>query len=142
MYSARGYADQYGIMSLFHFSPIKYVFIAGLFIFGFFLKDKDIIRNCLLGMLFFLTFTTGISNQYFVLPIALGALHPSRRFLLYSLAATFFLLGDVDNVYVPGFNILGSNVVWLSVMYWFILELKRNKEAASGATISLDRFFA
>jgi len=93
------------------------------------LKDKDIIRNCLLGMLFFLGFITGIAIQYFVLPIALGVLRPSRGFLLYSLVTTLFLLGDLDNVFVPGFHKLGWNVVWLSVMYWFILELKRKKEA-------------
>jgi len=140
LYSA-GSGRGYGVISLFQFPPIKYVFIAGLFLFGLFLKDKDIIRNCLLGMLFFLAFITGISIQYFVLPIALGVLRPSKGFLLYSLAATLFLLGDVDNVYVPGFNLLGWNVVWLSVMYWFIIELKRSYEAVSGVTISFDRFF-
>jgi hypothetical protein len=79
-------------------------------------------------MLFFLAFITGISVQYFVLPIALGVLRPSKEFLLYSAAATFFLLGNVDNVYVPGFHLLGLNVVWLSVIYWFALEMKRSKE--------------
>jgi hypothetical protein len=140
LYSA-GSGRSYGIMSLFQFPPIKYIFIAGLFLFGLFLKDKDIIRNCLLGMLFFLAFITGISIQYFVLPIALGVLRPSKGFLLYSLAATLFLLGDVDNIYVPGFHLLGWNVVWLSVMYWFIIELKRSYEAVSGVTVSFDRFF-
>lgn len=127
LYSS-GYGHIYGIMSLFNFPPIKYVFIAGLFGFGLFLKGKDIIRNCLMGMLFFLIFTTGIAIQYFVLPIALGVLRLSKGFLLYSLVTTLFLLGDIDNVYVPGFHMLGWNVVWLSVMYWFILELKRRKE--------------
>ncbi len=46
-----------------------------------------------------------------------------------ALATTLFLLGDLDNVFVPGFHKLGWNVVWLSVIYWFILELKRKKEA-------------
>lgn len=128
MYSS-GSGRSYGIISLFGFPAIKYIFIAGLFTFGLFLKDKDIIRNCLLGMLFFLGFITGIAIQYFVLPIALGVLRPSRGFLLYSLVTTLFLLGDLDNVFVPGFHKLGWNVVWLSVMYWFILELKRKKEA-------------
>ena len=96
--------------------------------FGLFLKDKDIIRNCLLGMLFFLTFTTGIAIQYFVLPIALGALRLSREFLLYSFATTLFLLGNRDNVFVPGFHMLGGNIVWLSAIYWFALEMKRSNE--------------
>ena len=46
-----------------------------------------------------------------------------------ALVTTLFLLGDLDNVFVPGFHKLGWNIVWLSVMYWFILELKRKKEA-------------
>jgi len=140
LYSS-GYNRSYGIASLFKFSPLRFVFIAGLFLFGFFLKDKDIIRNCLLGILFFLGFTTGTAIQYFVLPISLGVLRPSKGFLVYSLAATLFLLGDIDNVYVPGFHLLGWNVVWLSVMYWFIIEFKRSREAVSGVTVSFDRFF-
>jgi len=140
LYSS-GSGRSYGIMSLFKFSLVKYIFIVGLFLFGLFLKGKDIIRNCLLGMLFFLAFITGISIQYFVLPIALGVLRPSKGFLLYSLATTLFLLGDMDNVYAPGFNLLGWNVIWLSVMYWFIIEFKRSCEEVSGVTISFDRFF-
>jgi len=127
LYSS-GSQRNYGIITLFEFSPIKYLFIAGLFAFGLFLKSKDIIRNCLLGMLFFMVFTTGIAIQYFVLPIALGVLRPSKGFLVYSLATTLFLLGDIDNVYAPGFHLLGWNVVWLSAMYWFVLEIKRSRE--------------
>jgi hypothetical protein len=128
MYSSEGYASEYGIRSLFNFPAIKYVFITGLLVFGLFLKNQDIIRNCLMGMLFFLTFTTGIAIQYFVLPIALGALRLSREFLLYSFATTLFLLGNRDNVFVPGFHMLGGNIVWLSAIYWFALEMKRSNE--------------
>jgi len=127
-YSSEHYAIWYGIRSLFNFPPIKYVFITAVFAFGLFFKDKDIIHNCLMGILFFLAFTTGIGVQYFVLPIALGAIRPSREFSLYSLAASLFLLGNQDNVFIPGFHLLAWNVVWLSVIYWFALEMKRSRE--------------
>jgi len=127
LYSS-GYEGKYGITFLLKLPYLKYIFIAGLFLFGLFLKSKDIVRNCLRGILFFMGFTTGIAIQYFVLPIALGVLRPSKGFLLYSVAATLFLIGRIDNLYVPGLHLLGWNVVWLSVIYWFALEIKRSRE--------------
>lgn len=134
MYSIPGI--HYGIIRLFTFMPLKYVFIAGMFLFPLFLKSEDIVEQCLLGMLFFVAFTTGFGIQYFILPIALGALRQSRGFLLYSLAGSLFILGNNNNVFVPGFHMVDRNVVWLAVMYWFITEM-RNSKAATEAVRTL-----
>ena len=128
MYSSHG--GYYGILSLFTFKQLRYAFIAGMFLFPLFLKSKDIVGQCLLGMLFFVAFATGIGVQYFILPVALGTLRPSRGFLLYSLAGGLFILGNDNNVFVPGFHLVGWNVVWLAAMYWFITEM-RNSGAAT-----------
>ncbi len=119
----------YGITSLFRFPPLKYAFIAGMFIFPLFLKSKDIVKQCLLGMLFFLTFTSGIAIQYFVLPVALGALRPSRGFLFYSLVGSLFILGCTYNVFVPIFHLFRWNIVWIGAICWFAAELHNIKQA-------------
>jgi hypothetical protein len=96
-----GYVGRYGILTLVKLTQLKWAFIVGMFVFPLLLKSKDITRQCLMGMLFFMTFTTGISIQYFILPIALGALRPSKGFILYSLAATLFTIGNGNNVAIP-----------------------------------------
>jgi hypothetical protein len=125
----------YGITSLFALPELRYLFIPALFIFPLFLKGRDIIAQCLLGTLFFLTFTTGIAIQYFVLPVAIGVLRPSRWFLLYTLLASFLFLGnDNNNVYIPGFHLCRFNLVWVAVACWFIAEMRLDRQAA-GSTI-------
>lgn len=109
----------YGITSLMFFPSLRYLFILGMSIFPFFLKDEDIINRCLLGALFFLVFTTGIGIQYFILPLAFGALRPSRGFFLYTLAASLFMLGSRYNVCISPFDRLNFNIVWAAVLFWF-----------------------
>jgi len=119
----------YGIVSMFYLPELKYVFIAAMFIFPLFLKGPDIITQCLLGMIFFLAFTTGIAAQYLILPVALGALRPSKGFMLYSLAASVFVLGYTPNVYLPVFYLFRNwNIVWLGVMYWFYMEFRNARK--------------
>ncbi len=112
----------YGISSLFKLSLLKYLFILGLFIYPFYIKSQDITKQCLLGALFFLVFTTGIGVQYFVLPIAFGTLRPSKGFIFYSIVTTLFILGSPDNVHIPIFHYFGWNIVWIGAIYWFIIE--------------------
>jgi hypothetical protein len=123
-----GYVGRYGILTLVKLRYLKWAFIVGMFVFPLLLKSKDIIRQCLMGMLFFMTFTTGISIQYFILPIALGALRPSKGFLLYSLAATLFTIGSGNNVAVPLLEeIVTWNIVWVASIFWFITEFYRDR---------------
>jgi hypothetical protein len=121
----------YGVTSLFPQLQLRYLFIAAMFIFPLFLKGKDIIAQCLLGTLFFLTFTTCISIQYFVLPVAIGVLRPSKSFLLYTLLASFFFLGNAHNVFIPGFHLLQWNMVWVGVICWFIAEIRLDRQPGS-----------
>jgi len=124
--------ESYGINTFFYFKELKYLFVLGLFIYPFFLKNKDIIKQCLLCALFFLVFTTGIGIQYFILPVAFGALYPSKGFLLYSLTTSLFILGSVNNVNLGIFKIFSWwDIVWISAIYWFIAEqLKKDSHHA------------
>lgn len=125
-YSSR--VGSYGISSLFYSPALKYMFVVGLFLFPLFLKSDDIIEVCLLGMLFFMAFTTGIGVQYFVLPIAFAALRPSRGFMLYTLIASLFILGHKNNVCLPLLKSLTWNVVWAATLYWFIVGIQNNNK--------------
>jgi hypothetical protein len=103
----------------------KYVFLVMLFSWSIILKTKSIIRDCLLGFLFFLVFTFGISAQQFVIPIALGALIPSFGFYLYSLIASLFLFGDINELKITLFQPFNWNCVWIAAIVWFFIEAKR-----------------
>jgi len=127
----------YGITSLINLRALKYVFILGMLVFPLFLKGKDIVRHCLLGMLFFLAFTTGMASQYTVLPLAFGALRPSKGFLIYSLVSSVFVLGYGANVYLPGFNMFRMNLVWVAAVGWFLVELYNDRK--SGQTVTADK---
>lgn len=125
--------DPYGIGSVTTFPLVKYIFIIILFLFPFYIRGQDLLKQCLLGILFFLTFTTGIGPHYFMLPLALGALRPSMGFLLYSLAGTLFLLGlqgNIDFILFQwnhgsyfGIGYFQWNLMWLASVYWFLSEL-------------------
>jgi hypothetical protein len=127
MYSSN--EGKYGITTLFHSTQFRYLFIIGMFVFPLFMKNRDIIRQCLLGFLFFMTFTSGISIQYFVLPVAVGSLYSSEGFLFYSIASALCILGSKNNVYVPGLD-MHWNVIWVCAIYWFFSEWVRSKNTA------------
>ncbi|MBN1391308.1 MAG: hypothetical protein JW947_00725 [Sedimentisphaerales bacterium] len=118
----------YGVTSLFDWPNLRYLFIIAMFVFPLFLKSSDIITGCLLGTLFFLTFATGMAVQYFVLPVALGALRPSKLSVVYNLAVPLFILGSIDNVSLPGFHLFQWNLVWVAATCWFIAEMMSDRK--------------
>lgn len=125
-----GLTSIYGLTSLFTLPQLKYFFIVAMFFFPFYLKSRDIIAQCLLGAIFFLTFITGFSTQYFVLPVALAAIRPSKFSLFYTIVASAVLLGNYNNVFILGFNLLKLNMVWMAVICWFIAEMRLDRRTA------------
>jgi len=125
------FSGVYGLTSLFAIPQLKYAFILAMFIFPLFLRDRDIIAQCLLGTLFFLTFTTGFAAQYFVLPVALAAIWPSKFSLVYTIVASALLLGNYNNVFIPGFHLLKLNMVWIAVICWFTAEMLLDRRTAA-----------
>lgn len=117
------------ICSIHHVSLItlyKYFFITFLFILPFILKPFDMARTCLFWFLFFLSFTSGISSQYFVLPIALGALFPTKWFYLYTAAVTTGFLGGIEENLllgvIPELIFVFYNNIWIATLIWFFTE--------------------
>lgn len=101
----------------------KYIFIIMLFTFSFFVRQRDLARSCLLAILFFFTFTSGIATQYFIIPIALGALFPTKWFYLYSAITTLFFLGTIEEFDLLAFKTFTFNTVWLFATLWFVSEI-------------------
>ncbi len=101
----------------------KYIFIVSIFGFSFFIKQKDILRNSLLLFLFFLSFTSGIGVQYFMLPIALGVFFPTKWFYVYLITASLFFFGNSDEYWWPLFQFVSWDIVWISVILWFVSEV-------------------
>jgi hypothetical protein len=114
-----GLQGSYGISAFVQGWSWRLLFLVALFVYPLLLRSRDLVRNSLLGALFFLSFTTGISDQYFVLPIVFGALRPSSGFFVYTLAASLFLLSSDVNVDVEFLNGLSWNIVWVAALYWF-----------------------
>ena len=105
----------------------KYFFIALLFSFPFFFKKKDLAMSCLGGFLTFLSFTSGISDQYFVLPVAIGSITNSLFFYLYTLMGSLYLFGSSAQLDIQKYKLFSSNFIWLIVIFWFFKEIYDKK---------------
>lgn len=105
----------------------KYSFIFLLLCWPFYFRTNDLVKSCRIGMLLFLVFTSGISAQQFVLPIALAALQPSFGFFLFTGVTSLFLLGNVDELKVVRWSYVNWNYVWGAALIWFVLEVKKVK---------------
>ncbi|HSD98650.1 MAG TPA: hypothetical protein VLB73_03050 [Patescibacteria group bacterium] len=104
----------------------KCIFLVFLFTLPLFLERKDVLRNMLFMFLFFLTFTPGIGIQYFIIPIAVGSLFPTKWFYLYSIAIGLIisiLEKPLPILPMQFFPIDKTNLPWLVTAFWFFSEL-------------------
>ncbi len=102
-------------------SYAKYAFIFIMFVASYFLaKNKKSTLNII--SLLFLTLTTGIGIQYFILPIALFCIRRSMSLLYYTIGVTLFMLGNPDELNLAMFQVFNWNTVWLIVLFVLIAE--------------------
>lgn len=109
----------------------KYLFIMMFFLLPFLLKIKNLTRSCLIATLFFITFTPGIGDQYFIMPIALGSLLPSFWFYIYSFFASCYLFGSSAQLKIEFFKIFSNNFIFITSFFWLISEIWKNNENKS-----------
>lgn len=109
-------------------------YLAAACLFPFFIRKMELVRQILLGMLFFLVFTPIIGIQYFVLPIAFGTLRPSKWFFIYSVVGTFFILGSPVNLHVEWLSLVRGNYLWASAAAWFVAECLRTMPSSPQAS--------
>lgn len=112
-------------------SILRFLFLPLYFLFAWQIRHKSVARGLLLSILFFMVFTSGIAAQYFVLPIALGTLFPSKWFYLYSGVTFLFYLGSIDEYAIPAFGTFTWNTVWLFALCWFASEWWQAKKTTA-----------
>lgn len=110
-----------------YYTLYKYLFMGAGIIFALYLTQlKDVFRALLLSLIFFVAFTSGHAAQYFILPIAVGALYPSIWFVLYTLVTTLFLtIFQIEigiSIYI---KVILMNVSWLIALCWFASEFMK-----------------
>jgi hypothetical protein len=120
------YAMPYGLANFGGVRWLAPAFMAALAAYSFFLKERRLSTKLLLGALFFLTFTPGLGVQYFILPVAFGALRPTRGFFLYTFVTGLFLLGSYFNLGLPYFSWVPLWSVWVSAALWWADEQKKS----------------
>jgi hypothetical protein len=131
LYRSSGRLGDYGIANVLEkmkfskecISWYKNLFYPLYFAFPLFLPDKNLLKNQLFGVLFFLVFASGFALQYTALPIALGALRGNIGFLSYTLMASFYLMGHGAEVDIECYGIVWHNEVWLAAVFWFLVEI-------------------
>ena len=106
------------------------MFVLALFLYPLFIRGKELWTQALLGTLFFLTFTTGVGVQYFILPIALGAARPSKGFFIYSFVTACYLLGSYFNVGIGAFSWIPLWSVWAAAAFWWISVHSQSSKTA------------
>jgi hypothetical protein len=114
------------------------IFVAGSLMAVWLLRHVETSRASLLLFLVTLLLLPGIAQQYFVWPIALGALFPGIGYLAYTTAAALFFIGSsrgfaVDSPYLPGWY--GP---WWTALLWLLLEVRRLKLRPGAAAASVD----
>ena len=126
----RSYTMPYGLSAFGPSKALTAVFVIALFLYPFFIRKREVWEQALLGTLFFLTFTTGVGVQYFILPIALGAARPSRGFFVYSLVTSGFLLGSYFNMGIKAFSWIPMWSVWVAAAFWWVSVHSQPPKAA------------
>lgn len=104
------------------YTTYRTVFMAMAFLFTVMVPKRDILRSMNLVILFFLTFTSAHAAQYFVLPVAVGSLFPTKWFVLYSAVTSMFLIGNEAELNVHAFKFVSYNTVWIFASLWFVAE--------------------
>lgn len=124
------YPMSYGISTFVQVAWLKYIFLIALFGYAFVQKSQDLTTRCLQGTLFFLAFTPGFGHQYLALPVALGALRPSKPFFLFTFVSSLAIMGSDRNIYIKVLSWVPLNAVWVCVLVWFVLSHKKNQSSS------------
>jgi hypothetical protein len=98
--------------------PVSLLALAASLAAAWWLRGSTLERGALGLFLVILLFAPGMGSQYLLWPVALGSLYGGRRFLLYSAAATLWIVGG--NLAWPGSGRWMGQLTWLAVILWTI----------------------
>lgn len=88
------------------------------------LREVEIGRASLLLFLVTLLVLPGIGQQYFVWPIALGALAPGPGYLVYTVASALFFIGSARGFAISSPLLPGWYGPWWAALLWLGLEAR------------------
>src|SRR5215831_15813117 len=91
-------------------------------------RNVETARASLLLFLVTLVFLPGIGRQYFVWPIALGALFPGVGYAVYTVVATAALVA-ISGLAPALIHLPGWYGVWWAALLWLLLEARRPRRA-------------
>jgi hypothetical protein len=81
-------------------------------------------RACLLLTLVNLLFLPGVGPNYFVWPIALGALEPGVGYAVYTAVVTLFLIHSPDAIGLELPHLPGWSGPWWAAAFWLLWEVR------------------
>jgi len=84
-------------------------------------------RACLLLTLVTLLFLPGVGPNYFVWPIALGALEPGVGYAVYTAVVTLFLIHSPDAIGVEFSHLPGWSGPWWAIVFWVLWEIREEQ---------------
>jgi hypothetical protein len=126
----------YGLSNLFPFWTAP-VFIVVMILMMFFIQRQfSLIKGMEISWVSFFTFTSGIAQQYFILPTLFGSISPSKGLIVYSVACTVFLLFSGNSFHIGVYPLW--NLVWFAAAGWFLscfTELRKLAPAAEYSEI-------
>lgn len=93
-------------------------------------RDLELPRAALLLFLANLTFLPSIATQYFVWPVALGALYPGAGFIAFSTAAAISHSALRGSFNIPWPFWVTPIGVWAASLAWFLLEMRATRAPA------------
>jgi hypothetical protein len=97
------------------------------------LRQVEFGRACLLLFLVNLIFLPGIGQNYFVWPIALGALYPSLGYAVYSVMIALFLIHSPDALAIELPHLPDWSGPWWAAVLWLLLELRGMRGGTAAA---------
>lgn len=101
--------------------PSIYTFqLAMLVVLGAIAQRLHPIRAALLWPLFIVASWPLVGEQFYILPLAAGALLPTVGYALYTVVAAAVLLGSPENLHLSGFARLPEILVWAVAAGWFL----------------------
>ena len=119
MYSAK---SGYGLQVLFPLWANLLIFVSFMLLLPFAAKNYFSFiqsKGMELSFVALIVSIIGIAEQYFILPIFFGSIYTSSWYWLYTLSATFFLIGSPNNINIPLFPSFW-NLVWISSVGWLL----------------------
>jgi hypothetical protein len=90
-------------------------------------RRRELTRACLLLFLVLLCLSPSWGVQYLVWPVALGALHPSAAYGVFTLAGALYHSAAPESLAIPWPLRPTPGGIWLAAAAWLVLEAVRGR---------------